>query len=256
MREADQLNPMKDLGPRHKVNTPAQPESAPVEATKKRSPVFRVFRFLMIAGLCAVILTAAMNAYVVFSTRDKIMAVQDAGSLGTECVMVLGAGLRRDGTPSAMLADRLSIGIDMYYVGAAPKLLMSGDHGKTDYDEVNAMKAFAMERGVPSSDIFMDHAGFSTYESMYRARDIFQVEELVIVTQGYHLYRAIYNAERMGLRAWGVSSDLRSYSGQRYFDLREYIARVKDFVWGIFQPLPTYLGEPVPIGGNGDITNG
>jgi len=201
------------------------------------------------------VLTAAINAHMVLSTRDKILAPQEAGALNTDCVMVLGAGLRRDGSPSDMLSDRLKVGIDAYNAGAAPKLLMSGDHGRTHYDEVNTMKAFAVERGVPSSDIFMDHAGFSTYESMYRARDIFRVERLVIVTQQYHLYRAIYNAERMGLEAYGVQSSLRSYVRQSQFDLREYLARVKDFFWGIFQPYPTYLGGPIPITGNGDRTN-
>ncbi|MCL2811318.1 MAG: YdcF family protein [Clostridia bacterium] len=222
---------------------------------KKPKLAFRFFRFLLICGLCMVLLTAAINAYVILSTRNKILTLQDVHNLDVDCVLVLGAGLRRDGTPSHMLADRLKVGIGAYNAGAAPKLLMSGDHGRTAYNEVQAMKTFAMERNVPSPDIFMDHAGFSTYESMYRARDIFQAESLLIVTQRYHLYRAIYNAERMGLEAYGVPSCLRPYTHQFQFDVREYLARVKDFIFGIVQPHPTYLGEAIPVWGNGDVTN-
>ncbi len=222
---------------------------------KKHGLLFRTFRFFVIAGLCAGLTTIAINAYVILSTKDKILTTEEAANLNMDCVLVLGAGVRGDGTPSTMLSHRVLVGIDIYKAGGAPKLLMSGDHGRINYDEVNAMKAFAIERDVPSSDIFMDHAGFSTYESMYRARDIFQAKKVVIVTQRYHLYRAIYDAERMGLEAYGVASDLDSYARQRYYDIREYLARIKDFIWGITQPAPTYLGEPIPVFGNGDATN-
>lgn len=154
-----------------------------------------------------------------------------------------------------MLSDRLTVGVELYEAGAAPKLLMSGDHGQADYDEVNAMKQFAIDRGVPSEDIFMDHAGFSTYESMYRAAEVFEAEKVIIVTQEYHLYRAIYIAEQLGLEAYGVASDLQSYVKQDYYDFRELLARDKDFVQTIFKPEPTYLGEAIPISGNGDDTN-
>ena len=154
-----------------------------------------------------------------------------------------------------MLSDRLTVGVQLYDSGAAPKLLMSGDHGQTDYDEVNAMKQFAIDRNIPSEDIFMDHAGFSTYESMYRAAEIFKAKKVIIVTQEYHLYRAVYIAEQLGLEAYGVSSDLQGYLNQSMYDFREVLARDKDFVQTIFMPEPTYLGEAVPIYGSGDDTN-
>ena len=140
-------------------------------------------------------------------------------------------------------------------MGAAPKLLMSGDHGRTNYDEVAAMKQFAINAGIPSENIFMDHAGFSTYESIYRAKEIFQAKKIIIVTQEYHLYRALYIADQLGVEAWGVSADYRSYTGQTSRDIREFLARVKDFATGIFKPEPTYLGEAIPISGNGNLTN-
>ena len=155
-----------------------------------------------------------------------------------------------------MLEDRLLQGIELYYDGASGKLLMSGDHGREGYDEVNVMKNFAVDRGVPSEDVFMDHAGFSTYESMYRARDIFKAERILIVTQDYHLHRAIYDARALGLNAYGVASNPRTYSGQEYRDLREILARNKDFVFCIFKPEPEYLGEEIPVQGNGNATNG
>ena len=132
---------------------------------------------------------------------------------------------------------------------------MSGDHGRKEYDEVNVMKNFAIKSGVPSEDIFMDHAGFSTYESMYRAKEIFQADIVIIVSQKYHLYRAVYIARSLGMEAYGVPSDVRIYRGQEYRNLREAAARVKDFFIVIIKPEPTYLGEAIPVNGNGDITN-
>ena len=154
-----------------------------------------------------------------------------------------------------MLEDRLLQGIELYFGGASDRLLMSGDHGRKDYDEVNIMKKFAIGKGVPSKHIFMDHAGFSTYESMYRARDIFQVKKAIIVTQKYHLYRALYVADALGIEAYGVASDPRIYAGQDYREKREILARIKDFFTVIIQPEPTYLGEIIPIDGDGDLTN-
>ena len=101
----------------------------------------------------------------------------------------------------------------------------------------------------------MDHAGFSTYESLYRARDIFQAKKIIIVTQEYHLYRALYIAQALGLDAYGVNADYRNYSGQTMRDIREILARNKDFLTSVFQPQPTYLGDAIPISGSGDLTN-
>ena len=173
-----------------------------------------------------------------------------------DCILVLGCGVRPDGSPSLMLRDRLDMGLQLYEAGAAPKLLMSGDHSRTDYDEVNTMKDYVMDRGVPSSDVFMDHAGFSTYESMYRARDVFCAERIVIVSQSYHLYRAVYDARALGLDAWGVAAEDVAYGGQLLRDLREILARGKDFFYCLLQPDPTFLGDPIPVSGDGNRSNG
>jgi len=177
------------------------------------------------------------------------------GIEGVDCILVLGAGVREDGSPSHMLEDRLLQGIELYNNGVAPKIIMSGDHGSEEYDEVNVMKGFAVSKGVPSEDIFMDHAGFSTYESLYRAKHIFGCKKIVIVTQKYHLYRALYIAESLGIEAYGIPSDPRTYVGATYREFREIIARCKDFFYCILDIKPTYLGESISLNQSGDVTN-
>lgn len=214
-----------------------------------------LFFIALTAGIAAGIGVAAVNLHMINQTKNRIAPADAMGDFSPDCILVLGAGVRADGTPSHMLEDRLLTAISLYDAAVSPKLLMSGDHGRSDYDEVNTMKAFAIDKGIPSEDIFMDHAGFSTYDSLYRAKEVFGAEKIVIVTQGYHLYRALYIAQALGLEAVGVSADLRSYSGQSMRDLRELLARTKDFAYTLTKPLPTYLGDPISLQGSGDVTN-
>lgn len=220
----------------------------------------KTVRLLLTAVGCIVAVTAVavfgINAHVKAVGAKRILTPEEAAALDdVDCVVVLGCLVREDGTPSAMLRDRLRRGVALYKDGVAPKLLMSGDHGREEYNEVETMKAYAVDAGVASADVFMDHAGFSTYESMYRARDVFGAKKIVVVTQEYHLYRALYIAERLGLEAYGVASDYETYYGQVKRDAREVLARVKDYFTSRFQPAPTYLGEAIPVSGNGDVTN-
>ena len=218
--------------------------------------VITAFRFLILIVILGLCLLFGIDFYVRSSTKDRIISPEDVSSVSdADCILVLGAGIRTDGSPSPMLQDRLNTGIALYQNGAAPKLLMSGDHGREDYNEVQKMKDITLEQGVPSEDVFMDHAGFSTYDSLYRARDVFQARKVIIVTQKYHLYRALYIARSLGLDTWGVSADTRRYRGQSQRDFREILARDKDFFVSVFKPLPKYLGDTIPITGNGDLTN-
>ena len=190
------------------------------------------------------------------STADQILSPEEAATLtDVDCILVLGCYVHDSGRPSDMLADRLRRGIELYQSGAAPKLLMSGDHGQKDYNEVKAMTLEAMDEGIPSEDIFMDHAGFSTYESIFRARDVFAADKIIIVTQEYHLYRALHVANALGVEAYGVAADYHTYVGQAYRELREILARNKDFATSILKPEPTYLGDVIPVSGDGDLTN-
>ena len=216
----------------------------------------KVFKGVIIAILCVCLLggvaVVGINAYMISYANEYILTEEDLKNEKFDCIMVLGAGLW-DGEPSPMLQERLDFGIIAYETGCTDKMLMSGDHGREEYDEVNKMKDVAIENGVPAESIFMDHAGFSTYESMYRARDVFQVEKMVIVTQKYHLYRAVYNARKLGIDAYGFAADKLEYP--IYNDAREAMARVKDFFYCIFEPEPTYLGEVIPISASGSLTD-
>jgi len=154
-----------------------------------------------------------------------------------------------------MLKDRLDKAIELYQNKVAPKVIVSGDHGREDYDEVNSMKNYLIEKGIESENIFMDHAGFSTYESMYRTKAIFEVKKVVVVTQEYHLYRSIYIGEKLGIETYGVAAIKANYAGQARREIREILARDKDFIKAMIKPKPTYLGETIPVSGNGNITN-
>ncbi len=218
----------------------------------------KAFKGAIIAVLCACLLggvaVVGINAYMISYVSDYILTEEDLKNENFDCIMVLGAGLW-DGEPSPMLQERLDFGLKAYETGCTEKMLMSGDHGREEYDEVNKMKDVAIENGVLADNIFMDHAGFSTYESIYRARDIFCVQSVVIVTQKYHLYRALYIAEDFGLDAIGVPAADITYYGQTYRDVREILARAKDWAYTVINPKPTYLGEKIPVWGDGNITN-
>lgn len=223
---------------------------------KKKGIVRKLVRILLVLAMAGCLVLFLVNLYIIRKEDSYIVTADEAKALqDVDCIMVLGCGVRPDGSPSGMLSDRLDEGIGLFKDGVSDRLLMSGDHGKINYDEVNLMKQFAIDQGVPSENIFMDHAGFSTYESMYRARDIFQVKKIVIVTQKYHMYRALYVAQAMGMEAYGVPSDPRSYGGQKMRDLRELLARPKDMLYTLVMPRPTYLGDAIPVSGDGNVTN-
>lgn len=220
----------------------------------------KVLRLILIIFICFTIVGGAsvlgINAYVKNVGGRNILTPEEAINLeDTSCILVLGCQVKANGKPSDMLSDRLRRGIELYEKGAAPKIIMSGDHGRKGYDEVNTMKQVAIDAGVPSDDIFMDHAGFSTYESLYRAKEIFKADKIIIVTQEYHLYRALYIAKELGIEAYGVNADYHTYVGQANREVREILARCKDFVKVIFKPKPTYLGKPIPVSGDGNLTN-
>ena len=214
-----------------------------------------VIKYITIIIAVVIVIILIINFFVKQSTKKQIIKNSEIKKLeDIDCIIVLGAGIWEN-KPSPMLEDRLLEAISLYKNNVSDKIIMSGDHGKEDYDEVNVMKNFAIEKGIPSENIFMDHAGFSSYESIYRAKEIFKAKKIVIVTQKYHLYRSLYIANKLGLEAYGVGSDPRQYVGAFYRELREILARNKDFIKCIFKPEPTYLGEAIPVSGNGDITN-
>ena len=216
----------------------------------------KLIKKCLLLGIIGAVIVAGLNLYMISYAGKYTLSPEEASALeNVDCIMVLGCGVWGD-EPSPLLEDRLRRGVEVYQLGVAGKILMSGDHGRENYDEVNVMKRYALEKGIAEQDIFMDHAGFSTYESMYRAVEIFGVKKMIIVTQNYHLSRAVYIANKLGIEAYGVASDYRSFSGQLGRDCREVLARVKDIGTTIIKPLPTYTGEAIPISGDGTATNG
>lgn len=214
----------------------------------------KIIKYTALLVIIVIATTLIINIYIKTTTKKQIVTETEAKKGDIDCIIVLGAGIWGD-KPSPMLEDRLLQAISLYNNGVSDKIIMSGDHGKQDYDEVNIMKQYAIDKGIPSEKIFMDHAGFSSYESIYRAKEIFKAKKIIIVTQKYHLYRSLYIANQLGIEAYGVGSDPRQYVGATYREIREILARNKDFVKCIFKPKPTYLGETIPVSGNGDITN-
>lgn len=229
--------------------------------------LFRFIMFLIKVGIFVAVMAVIINLFVIKSTDDSIVVhyngsetsvpnsdLVEMSRIEPECIMVLGASVNPDGTPSQMLEDRLETGIALYSMGVAPKLLLTGDNGQMEYNEVQVMKNYAVAAGVPEEDIFLDHAGFSTYDSIYRASYVFGVESMIVVTQEYHLYRALHGCKKMGIEAMGASADQDIYSGQEKREGREILARVKDFGKWIIKPEATFLGEAIPINGSGIVT--
>lgn len=215
----------------------------------------KILKGLLILVIVVGVVILGINFVVVgmggtdLTTENKVLSGKKA-----DCILVLGAQVKPDGTPSTMLKDRLDKGIELYKNGAAPKLLMSGDNGQVEYNELAVMFSYALERGVPKKDLFLDHAGFSTYESMYRAKKIFGVKRAVVVTQKYHEYRALYIGQRLGMKVKGVKALDVQYAGQGFRDIREIGARDKDFFQCMLKTKPTYLGEKIDIKGSGEVT--
>jgi SanA protein len=207
---------------------------------------------------CAAVLAGALvvggvNAVVYVGGKSHFVSLEQARP--AQAVVVLGAYVYPDGRPSDMVKDRLEAAYALYLAGKAPKILLTGDHGRVEYDEVNAMRRYLEAKGVPTEAIFMDHAGFDTYDSMYRARDVFQVESAIVVTQGFHLPRAVWLARTLGLDAEGVVADRHIYRDARYHAVREMAARLKAFLDVVIRTKPKFLGPVIPITGDGRATH-
>lgn len=238
-----------------------------IRQEKKRSLPVRAMLALIKLMLIVLAVVIGLNIFVIKSTEKNIAAslesekdfisegeIAELKSIEPECIFVLGAAINSDGTPSKMLKNRLDLAIKLYKEGVAPKLLFSGDDGQVVYNEVSAMKNYAVDMGIPKEDIFLDHAGFSTYESVYRAKYIFDVKSMVVVTQKYHLYRALYGCNKLRINALGAAADQKIYRGQETREAREVLARDKDLIKWIFKPQPTFMGDVIPIKGDGMVT--
>ena len=206
--------------------------------------------------LAAAVFLGVTNAVAIGTAAPHFTTVDEAADADADAIVVLGAFVHPDGTPSDILKDRLDNAVALYEAGAAPKIIMSGDHGTVTYDEVKGMKDYAISQGVPAEDVFCDHAGFSTYETMHRAKHVFGAEKIIVSTQSYHLSRALYDALGVGMDALGVPSDLHAYQQQIIWDVREAPARTKDVLMVALGAEPTFGGEPINLDGSGNVTDG
>ena len=205
---------------------------------------------LMGAAAAAVILS---NVLILGIARPFIVSAE-AAPTGTQAIIVLGAYVRPNGSLSPALRERLEAGLDLYQRGGAPKILVTGDHGTKNYNEVQAMKDYLLSKYIPEQDIFMDHAGFDTYDSLYRARDVFGIKRALVVSQDFHVPRAVYIGRALGLEVYGVSASV-SYPWWFRMVMREWLARAKAvFDVELWHPKPKFLGSPIDIAGDGRVT--
>ncbi len=220
----------------------------------KEEPRFRRILKILIAvaivlGVLGAVMLLILNAVVMAPGKERILSPEEAATLeNVDCILVLGCQVKADGTPSHMLYDRVMQGVELYKAGVAPVLFMTGDSRRAGYDEVGTMKALAVEAGVPAEAIVTDAYGLSTYDSILRAKRVFGYDSMIIVTQKYHLYRALYIASETDIEAHGVASDPRSYGGW-FGELcrggREVLARAKDFLYCLIDPEPE-MGFDLP----------
>jgi SanA protein len=216
-------------------------------------------RTIVLAALLCVtapaLLVVGANAIVLLGGRGS--ADRPADAPRAQAALVLGAQVRADGSMSDMLADRVAVAAELYRAGKVERVLVSGDHGRVGYDEPNTMKRALVKAGVPAEDVFTDHAGFDTWDSVVRARKVFQVESALIVTQGFHAPRAVWLAQQAGLDAHGVTADRRDYGRQgQKSQVREVFARVKAVGSVTAGVDPRFLGPPVPITGDASASDG
>lgn len=208
--------------------------------------------FIILTALTLLFLITANTVVIKKSKRFLFDNVSDIPKCYTG--IVLGAKVNSNGTPSDYLQDRLDMAIKLYRNNKIIRFLLSGDHGQTSYDEVNIMKAYLIDHGINTEDIFLDHAGFDTYSTMVRARKIFQVKDAIIVTQEFHLPRAVYIARCKGIEAYGIKADKRKYAAMKTLKTREALAKVKAFIEVIINKKPKYLGDQIPITGDSKLS--
>jgi SanA protein len=210
-----------------------------------------VRRAILAGAVCVIALVAIPNLIVWRGGRGDVTSVA-AEVPHAQAALVLGAQVLPSGRPSDMLVDRVKAAEDLYRAGRVDKLLLSGDHSRVDYDEVGTMRRMMLADGIPAADIFTDHAGFDTWDSAQRAKRVFDVQSAVVVTQGFHMARALYEARHAGLQASGFLADRRNYGRvMPRLKAREALARVKAFGDVLTDASPKFLGAQIPITGDG-----
>ncbi len=204
-----------------------------------------VLAIVLAVALLGVLIIAGMRWWTNEHYGAMIYDIDDVPE--SPVAIVFGAGVYPDGTLSAVLEDRVETAVQLYEAGKVQKLLMTGDNSYIEYNEPEAMRQYALSRGVPDEDIVLDYAGRRTYDSCYRAVYIFELDRAILVTQSYHLDRALFTADHLGLQVVGVAADLREYTNIQYYWWREFVATPVAF-WQVLVTHPEpILGDPLPI---------
>ena len=239
-----------------------------MKMTRKKKVLLYIFWSVMALLVTAGITVMTINNYVTKYSQNQLIysmtkdndlpqkVVKEAQDIKPQCILVLGAGIQDRETPTPILQQRLDTGIALYKAKVAPKILLSGDNGTKEHNEIHAMLSYVKKHGVPDQDIFCDHAGFNTSQSMVRAKEIFKVKSLVIVTQSYHEYRALFLADKLGMKAIGIGSDQETLAGQPRREIREIMARNKDFFQMLHKHVNFIPGDAIPISGDGRVSHG
>ncbi|WP_292889162.1 ElyC/SanA/YdcF family protein [Nonlabens sp.] len=214
----------------------------------------RILNILVFSVIIALVVIFILQLHIKRSSRD-FMVTQITQLQEAHTGIVLGASVKPDKSLSLILQDRVDAALLAYENKKFKKFLLSGDHRTKNYDEVNAMKNYLNNKGVPDEDIFLDHAGFDTYDSMYRARDIFKVKSAIVFTQEFHLPRALYIGKNMGMTVQGFIADQHEYPGNNRFIRREWLANMKAWIELNIKKRPTYSGKVIPITGDSKLSH-
>lgn len=223
-------------------------------AKRKHRSKHSVLKTLLIVVLSIILaflaLTIGISGFTISSTRNNVHTIAQVEEQGihADVIVVLGASVFANGTPSDILADRLEVAADLYKAGAAPTIIVSGDNRESHYNESDAMKDYCVELGIPSDAVYIDHAGYDTYASIYRAHYEYGANSVMVVTQAYHLYRALAIAQGLGMQATGVAADKGDYDNQMMYSIREAIARDKDFFQTLLKLPPEDANQPIERG--------
>lgn len=217
---------------------------------KLNKKLHKLLPIFLSAAILFVFATAVCNIIVIAAADDYVIRFDEAVALGdVDCILVLGAGIKPDGSLSNILHERVLVAAELYFAGASQRILVSGDNSREDYNEPDAMKGYMIGRGIDEKLVFADYAGFDTYDSVYRAKEIFKAEKIIIVTQDFHISRAVFIARALGLEAYGVACDTGRLGVSLLNETRETAARAKYTLDAIFKPKPHFLGDEIPING-------
>lgn len=210
---------------------------------KYKKPILQSLIFVGYIVALVFIFVLIVNLSIVAQTNDNIYSIEETVKLDNDydCILILGAGIRADGSPTPMLRDRLIAAFEAYSHLEGIPIFLSGDSECSDYRETVAMKHYLTNQGVSEDNIISDGYGLSTYESIWRAKNVYGYDKILIVSQKYHLHRAIYIANELGITAYGIDGALTTYGKQPIYSIREYIARVKDMLFAELQPVPKYI---------------